>query len=45
MNAPNRDLREIVREEPVMRAKILAAAGARPAHHPRDRGRAGSAQP
>ena len=25
MNAPNRDLREIVREEPVMRAQILAA--------------------
>ena len=24
MNAPNRDLREIVREEPVMRAQILA---------------------
>jgi predicted Rossmann fold nucleotide-binding protein DprA/Smf involved in DNA uptake len=23
MNAPNRDLREIVREEPVMRARIL----------------------
>ena len=25
MNAPNRDLREIVREEPVMRDQILAA--------------------
>jgi hypothetical protein len=25
MNTPNRDLREIVREEPVMRGRILAA--------------------
>jgi len=24
MNAPNRELREVVREEPVMRARILA---------------------
>jgi len=31
MNAPNRDLREIVREEPVMRDQILAAL----AHGPR----------
>ena len=31
MNVPNRDLREIVREEPVMRALILAAL----AHGPR----------
>ena len=31
MNAPNRDLREIVREEPVMRAQILAVL----AHGPR----------
>ena len=31
MNAPNRDLREIVREEPVMRSQILAAL----AHGPR----------
>ncbi len=27
MNAPNRELREIVREEPVMRAQILDALG------------------
>jgi hypothetical protein len=27
MNAPNRELREIVREEPVMRAQILAILG------------------
>ncbi len=25
MSAPNRDVREIIREEPVMRARILAA--------------------
>ena len=31
MNASNRDLREIVREEPVMRAQVLAAL----AHGPR----------
>jgi hypothetical protein len=30
MNAPNRDLREIVREEPVMRARILDALRAGP---------------
>lgn len=27
MNAPNRELREIVREEPVMRAQILGILG------------------
>jgi len=27
MNAPNRELREVVREEPVMRARILAILG------------------
>ncbi len=27
MNAPNRELREIVREEPVMRARILEILG------------------
>ncbi len=30
MNAPNRDLREIVREEPVMRAQILTALAGGP---------------
>ena len=34
MTAPNRDVREVIREEPVMRGRILAALARRPAHRP-----------
>ncbi len=30
MNAPNRELREVIREEPVMRARILELLGSEP---------------
>ena len=30
MNAPNRELREVIREEPVMRARILALLESEP---------------
>ena len=30
MNAPNRELREVIREEPVMRARILELLAAEP---------------
>ena len=30
MNAPNRELREVIREEPVMRARILALLASEP---------------
>jgi predicted Rossmann fold nucleotide-binding protein DprA/Smf involved in DNA uptake len=30
MSAPNRDLREVIREEPIMRARILELLGSKP---------------
>ena len=37
MNAPNRELREVIREEPVMRARILELLAVGAADRPRDR--------